>query len=783
MTLQPLTAAPALCSTRDPRGLGGLLALVGRAETPFPLTEVRVRASLVGSVCRTVVEQRFENPFTTRMEAIHLFPVPEEGAIIEVELQCGEIVVRAECRERADAERAFATAREAGHRAALVTRERDDIHTLRVTNLPPGEGVTVRIVIVEHLDAQDGALRWRFPTTIAPRYLPGSPLGHEGPGVLPDTTAAPDASHLQPPIRLDGGTKLDLEVSIAGVPTRVASSLHAVSMALGDGLRVAPAGNTTCDRDFVLAVSFAKQDDLGAHAWTDGRTTLVTVEPPLSVGTALPRDAVFVVDISGSMGGEKLQAAKAALTSALHGLSLGDRFQLIAFDDRLETFAGDYTGYTDATLQRADRWVAALRARGGTEMLPAIQAALAGDTPMGRLRTVLFITDGQAHNEAELAAAVANRRKTARFFTLGIDTAVNGALLTRLARMGGGTCELVTPQDDIEAVVARLEARFGSPLVDAVEIQGGELARPEPLTIFHGRPVSALLHGAPASVRVTGHAATGDFAFDVTPARTEVPLEALWARARVAYLEDRLVLRPFEEEAILPEIRRIALAAGIASRCTAFVAVETTRTTTGARVGVLQPHELPAGWREEFRGAGPMVQASMAPGGPRILPTRAKARDVDAMMDTARMAAPPPAPAKASRRSLGLDLRQEVDDQACESPPILSLDMILASDQGADGSYGRDVARTAAALILLVLLGHTRVAGLRQRTVRKAVAWLEARRQEPLAALALAAVEAAEQGRSPDGDYRVLQGAGREGGLLMAWLQTHADARGPITKG
>jgi Ca-activated chloride channel family protein len=131
-------------------------------------------------------------------------------------------------------------------------------------------------------------------------------------------------------------------------------------------------------------------------------------------------------------------AAKAALTAALHGLMPGDRFRLVAFDDRLEVFRAEFVDYTDATLSAADAWIAALEARGGTEMLPAIQNALAGATPAGRMRTVLFITDGQAGDEQSLVAAVAHRRGGARFFTLGIDTAVNEALLTRLARVGGG---------------------------------------------------------------------------------------------------------------------------------------------------------------------------------------------------------------------------------------------------------------------------------------------------------------------------------------------------------
>ena len=95
-----------------------------------------------------------------------------------------------------------------------------------------------------------------------------------------------DASRLTPPLRLDGGTLLDLEVVVRGTVRRLSSSLHAVSMTLDDGaVRVAPSQQATLDRDFVLAVTFGDAEQSGARAWTDGAHTLLVLEPPVD---ALP---------------------------------------------------------------------------------------------------------------------------------------------------------------------------------------------------------------------------------------------------------------------------------------------------------------------------------------------------------------------------------------------------------------------------------------------------------------------------------------------------------------
>jgi len=813
----PIGPTLTLDEPRDPRGLGGLIAQAAAGEVALPLKSVTVRASIAGDCCRTIVEQRFHNTLDQPMEAIHIFPLPDDGAVTAVELRCGEIIVKAECKEKQEAEAEFAEARAAGHRAALLTADRDDVHTLRVTNLPPGEEVSVRIVVVERLDSVDGTFRWRFPTTIPPRYLPGEAISHTGRGVLPDTTAAPDASRLQPPLLLEGGTALDIEVAIDGSLTSLESSLHAVRIAMGDGIRIAPSGNTTCNKDFVLAFSTAADNSTGVRAYTDGSHTVVVVEPPsVDMPTALPRDAVFIVDISGSMGGTKMDAAKSALHSALHGLLPGDRFQLIAFDDRVERFAKGFTAYDDRSLAKADRWIGNLTARGGTEMLPAIQAGLEGETEQGRLRTVLFITDGQSWNEAQLVAAVANRRGQARFFTLGIDTAVNSSLLKKLASVGGGTCELASPRDDIEGVVANLEARFGSPVVEGLGVEGFSTGRLRKAVLFSGRPASLIIEGAPDVVTVTGNAASGDFRVEAKPTKVDFPIGALWARARVAGLQERLMLKPFEEEALRPEILKVALAHGIASRFTAFIAVERTVAVDGDLAEVVQPNELPEEWDESFRneptGGMPMMRSMAAPappppaapypqspspvaksamrsgsrkkkrkaGRPRKV-AEESAAELRPVMDSAVFVAEAESEPMANSgpgivRALASGIAgaigglmggsadgfSDLDDEEGEEDDSVmffgrdkpadsrtgDLAHDLARAQGADGSFGSDITKTVAALIALVLLGHTRRRGTRRRTVLKAASWLAAHKGDAAVDEALGLLARAEKGES-----------------------------------
>jgi Ca-activated chloride channel family protein len=818
----------------DPRGLGGLIALSEGGERPYPLQSMQVRAAIAGDCCRTTIVQRFGNNLDQPLEAIYIFPLPEDGIVAKMELRAGDRLIRGECREREAAEQAFAEAREKGQRAGLLTEERGDVYTLRVTNLPPKTAVQVELVVEQRLECVDGLFRFRFPTVIPPRYTPGNPIGHAGDGITPDTDRVPEASRLQPPLRLEGGTQLDLQVEIAGPVRRLESSLQAVRVDLGGpdgGVRVAPSGTATLDRDFVLAFSLGDQDQPVTRAWTDGRHTLVVVEPPATdAAEGLPRDAAFVIDISGSMSGVKIDAARRALKTALHGLNEGDRFRLLAFNTGLMAFSEEPRDYNQVSLEAADRWIASLTPSGGTEMLPAVQAALQGDEAPGRARTILLITDGQVTNEQELAAAVSNRRGGARTFTMGIDTAVNAALLKTLARLGGGTCELLTPADDIEAAVARLEARIGAALVDQVVIEGGEPADDRPQALFSGRPVSLLLAGKPDRIRVRGVTPHGEFSAQAEPRPIDFSLGPLWARQRITALEDRLALKPWEEEAVRGEIIRLGLEHQVASRFTAFVAIDQLVNSTGERVEVVQPVELAKDWD---RGFAQGILYSAAPSAKLVefslaTPMETFRDQLEPGVVADMSARSRSTGSRAARRSIpsgpakdefitrlvnyvlagldpSIDLSQEAEfhhavDELFEmaladegvalskSKRKALFDQVLAEvirrraaelggtlarAQRADGSFGGEASRTAAALLALVLLGNTRRKGLRLRTVQKAARWLKGQEGDAGASLALQGLELAEGGSTPTeilaaigGLPEELMSAGEEGAIL-----------------
>ena len=105
------------------------------------------------------------------------------------------------------------------------------------------------------------------------------------------------------------------------------------------------------------------------------------------------------------MEGTSIEQAKQALQLALDRLQPGDRFNVIEFNSVTRALFGAPMPVDPSTLARARRFVAALRARGGTEMKPALEAALTNDAAPGFVRQVVFLTDGAVGNERRAGRA------------------------------------------------------------------------------------------------------------------------------------------------------------------------------------------------------------------------------------------------------------------------------------------------------------------------------------------------------------------------------------------
>jgi Ca-activated chloride channel family protein len=554
----------------------------------LPLQEIRYDTVVVGTLAETTVTQVFHNPLPDRLEALYTFPLPDDAAVDDYWIRVGERHVHSVLKRRADAEKDYARAREAGKTAALLTQERPNVFTQAVANIAPGAAIEVEIHFVQPLSQKDGRYALALPTVVGPRYV--------SPG------AVPDAARVTPPVLPAGAstcTPVDIHVAIdTTLPIGdIASKQHAVTIARhpqGAAIELA-GGPVRADRDFELSWRLGgprPRAELLAQRQGDGGHFTLTIQPPtgFDAGRSPPRELVFVVDVSGSMRGIPLLTARRAVARALAGMRQDDTFNVITFAGQADALAPAALANTAENRERAVAFLAAASHRGGgTEMLTGILAALDPPQEPGRLRMILFMTDGYIGDETRIFRALDQRRGDARLFAFGVGGSVNRFLLDGLARTGRGAATVMGPGERPDAAVDEFYARVDRPVLTDISIDWGGLkiedASPAQLPdLFAGQPVvvygryTGALAGEVVLRGKLGGAAV-EIPVDLARARaSEHPAVAgMWARKRIDDLSGYPLHATGGE---LPEGRErdavidLALAHRVMTAWTAFVAVE-----------------------------------------------------------------------------------------------------------------------------------------------------------------------------------------------------------------
>jgi len=590
VTLGLASAAHAQARPADAgTGMLFLRADAAAGYAPVPAVETDVVIHVTGIVARTRVVQTFHNPGAERVEGLYVFPLPESAAVDRLWLRVGSREIEGRVREKEEARRAYVQARREGRKAALVEQQRPNLFTNAVANIGPGESVRVLLEYQQTLAFDGGEYRLRFPLAVTPRYQPAV---ETAPVLHPAYTAGRGVNPVAIGVVLDAGVPL----------AKVASSYHEAIVeheASGRAILTLAKELEDADRDFELVWAPQARAEPQAAAYTETVAgtdyALLFVVPPQdrapAGSMAPPREAIFVIDTSGSMQGASIAQAKLALLAGLATLAPRDRFNVVEFNSRTRPLWPDALPATAANVRHAGDWVGRLRADGGTEMAPALAFALDARAMPGTLRQVVFITDGAVANEDALLRLIAQRLGATRLFTVGIGPAPNGHFMTKAAQFGRGTFTFIGDAREVGERMARLFARIEAPVLTDVSVRwadGTPLATfPERVPdLYLGEPVvvSAVLEAGRSAqaIVVAGTHGTEPWSVALTPSHSppgeRTGVGALWARARIASLMDALRLGADEAE-IRPAVLEVALAHQLVSRYTSLVAVDVTPAT------------------------------------------------------------------------------------------------------------------------------------------------------------------------------------------------------------
>lgn len=622
---------------------------------PAPLLATDVKIDVTGPIARTRVTQHFINPGDGWVEGKYVFPLPENSAVDTLKMVIGDRVIEGKIKEKAEARRAYEEARDSGQRASLIEQQRPNAFVNSVANIGPGETIVVQIEYQQTVRRNGEKFSLRFPMVVAPRYVPQT----AEPQVVDFTPGEGGWGHVQPRDPSDGLEQppvlhpdegkinpVSLAVTLdAGFPLGdVASAHHKITLtrdgnkaALKLADEVVPA-----DKDFELvwqpSETRAPSAALFRERIGNEDYLLVMLAPPSGdvQPEARPREAIFVIDNSGSMSGPSMVQAKESLLFALDRLKPGDTFNVIRFDHTMDVLFPAAVPAHGENLDRARRFVKSLEANGGTEMLPALKAALRDRNARdaSRIRQVVFLTDGAISNERELFSEITANLGRSRLFTVGIGSAPNSYFMARAAEAGRGTYTHIGSEIQVAERMTELFEKLESPVMTNIAAIWPDGSRteswPNPVPdLYKGEPIvlSARMAEAKGTLTLKGEVSgkPWEVHMAVDAGETRPGIGKLWARRKIEQLEaDAQIAGNWEMND--GEILQVALDHHLVSRRTSLVAIDVTPARPDGMPLTQRdmPVNLPDGWDYEKvfgpdRAATAARHASRTPAGAQML--------------------------------------------------------------------------------------------------------------------------------------------------------------------
>ncbi len=554
----------------------------------YKIKELDVNARLVDQVAQVQVSQTFVNSGSLPMEVAFVFPLPYDGAVEQMTLMIDGKEYPAKLLDAAEARRMYEEIVRKNRDPALLEWMGTGMFKTSVFPVPAGASRTVSLRYSQLCRKQEGLTDFLFPLSTA-KY----------------TSEAVE--------------KVDIRMTIESQEEikNVYSPSHAVEIKRPDQQHatiVYSSKNEVPSSDFRLFYDVGKEK-IAARVLSyrpekekEGFFLLLaSPEIKIDVGgkgesdKPLGKTVIFVIDRSGSMSGKKIEQVQAALKYVLNNLHEGDLFNVIAYDDRIESFRPELQRFDEETRKAAQGFVAGLYAGGSTNIDAALKTALGQIQDAKRPSYIVFLTDGlPTAGEMNEMKIVENSRQEnkyhARIFAFGVGYDVNSRLLDKIVRENFGQSEFVRPNEDIEDRVSRLYNRLESPVMTGVKIQfvfdelkteeGSPVNRVYPkdeMDLFAGEQlvlVGRYKKPGAAKVIVQGMIGQKEQKFDFPASLADKSgdesfafIEKLWAVRRVGEILDELDLKGKNDE-LVKELVELATRHGILTPYTSFMANE-----------------------------------------------------------------------------------------------------------------------------------------------------------------------------------------------------------------
>lgn len=496
------------------------------------LKKVKITGNVIGKFGSFEIEQVYKNNTKDVLEVGYTFPIVETATVVGFEINVGDKVLKGKCKEKGEAKKEYQKNIVKGNSAYMMEQETNNIFKISVGKIDRDEEVKVKIQYIDKFEIIDNKIQVLMPTLVTPRYKSN----------ITDKLVYGKVDYT-----------IDFNINIIKSLNRksIYCPSHKINVIDEDKTERVEVLNYDLSKDFKLQIEL--KSELSSNAITsktkDEKDMIYLSFMPeiLDSYEDSEKEYLFIIDVSGSMMGEKLDETKRAVIECLKQLDVGDKFNIIPFESQFEAMNIKSIEYNEENMKKAIEYINKLKPLGGTEILNPIKFAL---YEKEKDKIILLFTDGQVGNEDEIIRFVENNVNRSRIFPFGIDTNVNSSFIKQLAKAGNGKAELIQPNEKIDDKIIRTFARIQTPLLEELTIDYGnnrvidEIREEKCLFNYEFFNVFAKIEKLQDDIQLKGKILDKEYVWKINKEsinNTDVDLEVLFAKQEMDRLEDYII--------------------------------------------------------------------------------------------------------------------------------------------------------------------------------------------------------------------------------------------------
>jgi Ca-activated chloride channel family protein len=577
----------------------------GSGVESLPLLSTTANVDISGVIADLTIIQVYRNTGNSPIEAIYTFPASSRAAVYYMKMTIKDRVIISQIREKKEAQQIYTQAKNEGKSASLLTESRPNVFTMNVANIMPNDTITIEFRYAEILEPKEGIYEFVYPAVVGPRYKGNLEKSEPIPDIVYNTDSRKKLYNFDINIKINSGVPLSFFYS----------ETHKINIKNINEIEKeikleydAKNGN----RDFVLKYKIRSDIIQTGMIMTengDENFFLLMLQPPKRVNNAeiLPKEYIFLVDISGSQQGFPLDISKKLMTQVLNKLNKSDIFNIIVFSNSFRSIFRESQPATYDNIESAKEYIRKLNVEGGTEILQALKFAMNTKPQDGYSKIIAVLTDGYVENEVETFDYVSENLNKVNIFGFGIGKSVNRFYIDGLAKVGMGESFFALDQSSGDSLITEFIKYTNSPIMKDITIDYGDFwaseTFPEKIPdLFAERPIIVIgkwKKPIKGTIKVSG----------TTPnekLKTLIPLDKfgslysgdglkyLWARKKVELYSDLATFA--KKDSYKEELTDLGLKYSLLTEYTSFVAVDSNiRNQTGEVITVDQQVPVPEG--------------------------------------------------------------------------------------------------------------------------------------------------------------------------------------------